>query len=898
MKRVILFLTIFLMGWAARATHNRAGQITYKHLGGLEYEVTITTCTKSSSPADRPELGICWGDGTRDSITRDQIIPDPGGADAQLNIYTHTHTYPGPGVYNMEVYDPNRNSNIINIPNSVNEPFCIVTQLIISPFIDVPNNSAQLPNCPCPEIACAFQPYNYNVGAFDEDADSLSYELISPRGESGSNGDCGFTPCPFIVNYTYPHILGGGVTSINPVSGTFSWNSPQVAGEYNIAIKISEWRKSSTGNYFFVGYVTLDLQITVSGSCVNNAPELTNLRDTCIVAGSTLDLFITATDDDAADVLTLSSTGQPYNFQSSPASFTVAPGAGNSKVGHFVWNTNCSHVANTSYQVTFIVTDNDSPPGGNAPLSAYETMLIKVIPPPVQNLNVTPQGNTMLLTWSPSICGNATGYKIYRANSTSVNNETCCNGGTPEAMGYSLVGTVNGINDTSFADNGPLVISEQYCYVIVVYYANGSVSCPSNQDCAQLQAEFPIITNVSIDVTNDGAGTDTVKWFYPYQLDTVTIFNTGTFYYEVYRATGNGNPTTLVFTTPQSASLAATQRVFFDTGLFTDSNPYTYKVVLYHVSTTGNTTTIGESNMASSIFLTLTPNDNQIGLSWTNNVPWTNTSWEVLRETSPGSGIFTLVGTTNTTNYIDTGLTNGVTYCYKIKSIGAYTAPQLPSPLINFSQKECAAPVDLTAPCPPVVSIVPDCDIPQNTITWSNPNNSCADDVMQYNVYYSETDTGSFSLIFSYNTAGDTVFIHNNNGSIAGCYYVTAVDSVQYGNESAASNIVCADNCPEYWLPNVFTPNGDGDNDFLVPFPYKFVRDIDLRIYNRWGGLVFSTTDPDINWDGKHMDSGKLLSEGVYYYTCTVNTIRLVGIEPVQLHGFIHLFQDDAGNNN
>jgi len=108
------------------------------------------------------------------------------------------------------------------------------------------------------------------------------------------------------------------------------------------------------------------------------------------------------------------------------------------------------------------------------------------------------------------------------------------------------------------------------------------------------------------------------------------------------------------------------------------------------------------------------------------------------------------------------------------------------------------------------------------------------------------------------------------------------------------SNIICLENCPTYELPNVFTPNGDNNNDFFIPFPYRQVESIDLKIYDRWGVLVFETTDPDIMWDGRDRNSGKLCTDGVYYYTCRVNEIRLQGIVPRQLKGFVHLFGKDS----
>ena len=71
--------------------------------------------------------------------------------------------------------------------------------------------------------------------------------------------------------------------------------------------------------------------------------------------------------------------------------------------------------------------------------------------------------------------------------------------------------------------------------------------------------------------------------------------------------------------------------------------------------------------------------------------------------------------------------------------------------------------------------------------------------------------------------------------------------------------------------------------------PYRNVKDIDLNIYNRWGNLVFHTTDRDINWDGTEQKSGNRCPDGTYYYTCKVNFYRLQGVETVELHGVVEI---------
>ena len=73
MKKYLLFLFLLLISLSqVFATHNRAGEITYKHLYGNTYKITLLTYTYSPSPADRPELEVFWGDGTSDTLPRVQ----------------------------------------------------------------------------------------------------------------------------------------------------------------------------------------------------------------------------------------------------------------------------------------------------------------------------------------------------------------------------------------------------------------------------------------------------------------------------------------------------------------------------------------------------------------------------------------------------------------------------------------------------------------------------------------------------------------------------------------------------------------------------------------------------------------------------------------------------------
>jgi gliding motility-associated-like protein len=73
----------------------------------------------------------------------------------------------------------------------------------------------------------------------------------------------------------------------------------------------------------------------------------------------------------------------------------------------------------------------------------------------------------------------------------------------------------------------------------------------------------------------------------------------------------------------------------------------------------------------------------------------------------------------------------------------------------------------------------------------------------------------------------------------------------------------------------VFTPNGDGVNDYWE-MPYQ--PDLEVFIYDRWGQLIFHTThygtDNYNKWDGKSQKNGKNLPIGTYYYIIKPNKVK------------------------
>ena len=869
------------------ASHNRAGEITYKWISGNTYEVKVVTYTKDSSPADRCELQISWGDGDMDTIYRANGLLDADcgplvgigemipGKDIRINIYIGYHTFPGPGTYKISMMDPNRNEKVTNMQDSFNTPFFLELTFMIggaSTGLDT-NSSPELLTPPIDD-ACSEKIFIHNAGAFDVNGDSISYVLGDCLEEVNSNG----VGVPALGYYIPADI------SINPLTGDLVWDTPPPVSainaargydEYNICFEIIEWRSGA-----IISRILRDMQITVV-DC-ENEPPLIFAGDTCVLAGDTVIINVVATDPDSS-VLTLSASGGPMVVQNSAVftSIDAIPPA----TGLFSWETNCSNIRKQSYFVTFKAEDNDP----EVSLVSMETSEISVIAPAPLNPMAIANGNAIDLSWDPSVCTEALGYKIYRRNGSFTGVIDCpCETGVPASAGYSLISTVNDINNTIFKDenNGSgLIHGIDYCYRIIAYFIDGAESCASEETCAQLIRDVPIITHVSVGQTDNIAGVDTVIWSKPKVIDTITEF-TGPYHYKIYGSDDFTNASTFIGSTNVSSFLELTDTVFIHTGLNTEDLPHSYKIVLY-----SDNDSVGCTHLASSVFLDITPNDNQLQLSWQENVPWTNTTYYIYKYNSLAS-TFDLLDSTSLGNYTDTGLVNGKEFCYYIKSKGGYTVADIVYPIINYSQIKCETPIDLTSPCAPTLVVNADCDDIINLLTWTNPNYTCADDVASYNIYFTPVLEGELKFLQSVAPASLTSLAIDNLTSLAGCYAITAVDSFQ--NESILSDSICVDNCPEYTLPNVFSPDGNLINDNFVPFPYKFIEAIDLKIFDRWGQLVFETTDPDINWDGKYYANKQDVSEGVFFYVCYVDMIRLKGPETKVLTGFVHILRGNS----
>lgn len=736
MKKHLFFLLFLLFGVIRTyATHNRAGEITYEFISGTTYKITVTTYTKeSSAAADRCKLTVYFGDGDSTDFQRsngstinidgDQACPYYGeslGNDIKKNIYEGYHTYPGAGSYIISMADPNRNSGICNIPNSVNTSFYIQSELVINPFLG-PCSSPVLLNPPI-DNACVGKCFKHNPGAYDVNDDSLSYSLVNCYADGSQ-----------ISGYTLPPNMS--YSNIDALKGDLVWCAPSVVCQYNIAILIKFYRRlPGNSKRYYIGSILRDMQIDVN-TCVNNPPQIKNINDTCISAENNLHFGISASDP--GYIVTLNATGGP--MISTPAATFMSSPSLSPATGVFDWTPNCTQVQLLPYLVTFKATDNS--PDTTAD---YKSVFIRVIAPAPTGLTATPSGSSILLNWNPAFCNSTLGsnplvsYLIYRKNSCDNWTHNVCETGVPSSSGYTQIGSTPP-TVTTFTDNNNgqgLTYGVNYSYMIVATYNDGSQSYATRNVCAVLKRDVPIITNVSV-VSTGSNDSIWIHWILPIttsgNLDTIAYPPP---YKTILMQTSGVNPSASSFTQVASYNYSSfwqmTDTGYVSTGLNTIGSAYTYRVDFY-----SNGTLVGSTNTASSVYLSSSPANKKVILSWQAIVPWNNYKYFIYKETTPNSNIFNLIDSTTTATYIDSiGLYNRKTYCYKIISVGDFSDTTIIHPLYNNSQIKCEIPIDTVPPCQPTItSITGNCETAGISVTWLNPNTYCSKEAATYRLYF------------------------------------------------------------------------------------------------------------------------------------------------------------------
>jgi gliding motility-associated-like protein len=211
------------------------------------------------------------------------------------------------------------------------------------------------------------------------------------------------------------------------------------------------------------------------------------------------------------------------------------------------------------------------------------------------------------------------------------------------------------------------------------------------------------------------------------------------------------------------------------------------------------------------------------------------------------------------------GLTGGVTYSCIITDangctvIGSASIGNIPGPVANFT------------PNPQTV------------------------DILDANIHFLDQSTNATTWLWSFgdgpppSTSQNPSHTYQNEGT----YLVTLIVTNGHGCIDSISETVLVEGYSTFYIPNTFTPNGDGRNDFFGPeFSRIESSGFSMMIFDRWGNKIFNSTTLGDFWDGRVNGSGpievddndnRITHNGGYQmvnylYAATVSVIILLAV--------------------
>ena len=198
--------------------------------------------------------------------------------------------------------------------------------------------------------------------------------------------------------------------------------------------------------------------------------------------------------------------------------------------------------------------------------------------------------------------------------------------------------------------------------------------------------------------------------------------------------------------------------------------------------------------------------------------------------TNPGTpASFTMIGKAPASN----------TYCYKVNYVD----------VCNLSPASAAE----TCPIKINVGLAEDGSV---AVAWTqySPNVPA----VNYTVEVRDENGTVLKSIPAGSSLSTTDLLTSNAGQL---YYIVM------GDNGSTSALVELQLSPAVYVPDAFSPNGDGTNDYFE-LKGRFIKSIDLAVFNRWGEPVFHSTDMKDQWDGKV--NGGDATIGTYAYTLEV----------------------------
>lgn len=835
------------------ATHIVGGELTYECLGNNDYRITLKVyrdCFNGQAPFDDPApLGIYDGSGNL-FTTLDLVFPGsanvppllispclipPGNVCVEEAIYQGTiNLPPSPNGYTLVYQRCCRNGTISNLinPNDVGSTY---TASIPGTSTALCNSSPTFNNFP-PIFLCANVPINFDHSATDADGDQLIYSLCSPYDGGSSNNPTPNPPdpppylnVPFSPPYSGSNPLGGNPQlSIDPQSGLLT-GTPNTIGQFVVGICVEEYR-----NGVLLGITRRDFQfnIVTCQAAIASIPSQTTFCD-----GFTVDFNGTSINGnsyfwDFGDPTTLADTSNLANAQ-----YTY-PNSG-------------------IYTVMLVAYD----PAGNCYDTAFSVFQVYPLLEPSYQAPA-PQcllGNSFDFFAGGSFDPSATFSWDFGNTNSNIQNPTgivfTSTGSFPVALTISQFGCTETFTDTVRVIDTPFAeidSANQYCVGTDVNFFNNSLNSnhwfwdfgvpvvqTDTSSVSEPTYQFPDtgIFTITLIAYNEGCSDTTQLDFYVYPKLDPDIIGAGDACLDInsfdFAASGAFTSDANFLWNFNSASPSSSTQQNPQNVVFQQLGSYTVSLTISQYGCTRTALdTVGLFSRPSAFFsfeggYGCTPLNIKFRDSSFADTPllylWNFGDNSSSTEVNP-EHIYFKPGTydVSVTIITETGCRDTVRYTLP----AAVTAIQ--PPVAGFILDRFK-----TGLFDPVFTIVDTAKY----FTFNELSISDGNIYRDYPVIHTFSDTGTYSILQT---------VKNDAGCIDTMEYRVLVE-------------------PEFrlFIPNCFTPNKDGLNEVFLPSVLG-ITSYDLRIYNRWGEMIFRTQDSNEGWSG--YSDGVQCQQGAYVY--------------------------------
>ncbi|MCS7073090.1 MAG: gliding motility-associated C-terminal domain-containing protein [Bacteroidia bacterium] len=709
-----------------------------------------------------------------------------------------------------------RNHSISNLQNP-DETGITLTAFI--PPTSIINNSPTFSGLP-PTFLCLGDTFQFSMPATDADGDELVYSLSVPY-HGGSQSVPApqtsmappFIPVTWQTPFSLQNPFGGLPLSVNPTTGQLT-AAPNQLGQFVFCVSVKEYRNGQ-----FLSEVRREMQVNVM-SCPLNLGPLIQIANATPSTSDTLRAVegqqncyqIQIADPNFSDSIYTTISGSLLGGGTLPPpypSITVNDGR-TPRTIQFCWQPRCAQVAFTA-SLNVISRDNYNCPGPNY---SYKTFYFVVEPgkiDPPQLTCVSILSNQLIqLSWKPPVIPEGfLRFEIER----KLDSDTI----------WTTIASINDSLASTYLDVGVLnANSLRYCYrmkAVRTGCAGGiQTSVYSNEACSSiLTATYQNETTYQLTVTPYPSIT---QWNFQFLgTNTSSGFVNGNSYL-FQSCTYTGAFSAYAIHSAQQCTIQAS----------VSQN--------YQISNT-------PPDLGDLCTVSVLPGDERILVQWQPSTADDIRTYQVWRSTGL-QGTFSIIDSTSQANIETLANPDQEQYCYYIRAVD-YCNESAETEILCTHRIE-----GYSVPFVAYLSWVYG--------TWWSEGVSAVE-------IYTNTDATktNYQLLARFDES-TLSYIDSNLVLDKGlfCYKIRVLSNVGACGTDSWSNDTCVTFDPAIYFPTAFTPNNDGLNDEFLP-KGLFLEEVDLKIFDRWGKIVYESYAPNQGWNAKSND-GKDVPEGVYIY--------------------------------